>query len=70
MSKIRSGYTQCACRDCFEITISSDVRKPELCSDGEAAGCDGGECQVLPDLCPACTEAECDGDCEMAREAL
>jgi hypothetical protein len=43
-----SGYTNCACRDCFEIAISSDESKPELCSDCEESGCsaDGdSECQ-------------------------
>lgn len=41
-----SGYTDCACRDCFEIAITSDG--PALCGDCEAAGCDvegEGECQ-------------------------
>jgi len=44
-----SGYTHCACRDCFNIAISSDTGEPELCSDCEAAGCslqaNDGECQ-------------------------
>ena len=40
-----SGYTDCACRDCFDVAVSSDTSKPELCSDCEDAGCDGGECQ-------------------------
>ena len=35
-----SGYTDCACRDCFDITVSSDVSKPELCSDCAEAGCE------------------------------
>jgi hypothetical protein len=34
-----SGYTACACRDCFDCTVSSDVTKPELCSDCFEAGC-------------------------------
>jgi hypothetical protein len=33
-------YTYCACRDCMYTTVSSDTRKPELCSDCEDAGCD------------------------------
>ena len=42
-----SGYTECACRDCFEIAISSDVTRPEMCSDCDEAGCDGdGECDA------------------------
>lgn len=43
-----SGYTHCACRDCFDETISSDTRRPELCSLCEEAGCDAdgdSECQ-------------------------
>lgn len=41
-----SGYTHCACRDCFDLLVSSDTRKPALCSDCEEAGCEmnGGEC--------------------------
>jgi hypothetical protein len=35
-----SGYTDCACRGCFDIAISSDMRVPELCGDCENAGCD------------------------------
>ena len=45
-----SGYTHCACRDCFDDTISSNVRDPELCSMCEDSDCarevdGGGECQ-------------------------
>lgn len=44
-----SGYTYCACRDCSDDTVSSDMADPELCSLCEDAGCtrevDGGsEC--------------------------
>lgn len=35
-----SGYTDCACRDCFDIAISSNVRKRALCLDCKEAGCD------------------------------
>lgn len=35
-----SGYTHCACRDCFDISVSSDTRKPELCLLCKDAGCD------------------------------
>lgn len=41
---MESGYTHCACRDCFDIAISSDMRQPELCSDCEEAGCDETGC--------------------------
>lgn len=34
-----SGYTYCACRDCFDETVSSDDSKPELCELCEDAGC-------------------------------
>lgn len=44
-----SGYTDCACRDCFDVAISSDIEacRPGLCGDCEDAGCDphgAGEC--------------------------
>ncbi len=38
-----SGYTDCGCRDCFDVTVSADMRRPELCSDCEEAGCEVGE---------------------------
>lgn len=34
-----SGYTPCACRDCMDVTVSSDTSKPELCSECTEAGC-------------------------------
>lgn len=34
-----SGYTPCACRDCKDTTVSSDVTKRELCADCKDAGC-------------------------------
>jgi hypothetical protein len=34
-----SGYTDCACRDCFDVAMS-DVRRHPLCSDCEDAGCE------------------------------
>lgn len=36
----QSGYTPCACRDCMDTTVSSDVTKPELCSNCKDAGCE------------------------------
>lgn len=36
----RSGYTPCACRDCMDIAMSSDMTKPELCSECKDAGCE------------------------------
>jgi hypothetical protein len=35
----QSGCTPCACRDCMDVTVSSDTSKPELCSECEDAGC-------------------------------
>lgn len=35
-----SGYTPCACRDCFDIAISANVRRPELCTLCALLGCD------------------------------
>lgn len=34
-----SGYTNCACRDCMDITVSSDMSSPDLCSECLTAGC-------------------------------
>jgi hypothetical protein len=41
----KSGYTDCACRDCFDVAIGKAGEA--LCSDCEAAGCEAnnGECQ-------------------------
>lgn len=36
----KSGYTPCACRDCFETSISSNMNVPELCWACEDAGCE------------------------------
>jgi len=37
--KPQSGYTLCACRDCMDAVMSSDVENPELCEECENAGC-------------------------------
>ncbi len=34
-----SGYTDCACRDCFDIAVSDDMAKPDLCWECSEAGC-------------------------------
>lgn len=47
-----SGYTDCACRDCFDISISSDITRPELCLLCKDAGCDAtgeSECERTDD---------------------
>lgn len=36
----QSGYTPCACRDCMDTTMPSDMTKPELCSECADAGCE------------------------------
>ena len=43
-----SGYTTCACRDCFEATVSGADDEAALCSGCVAAGCspDDGECEA------------------------
>jgi hypothetical protein len=44
---VSSGYTYCACRDCFDIAVSADTDQPELCLLCKDAGCtpNDGECQ-------------------------
>lgn len=54
-----SGYTHCACRDCFEVVMSNDMANPDLCDNCSEAGCEpDSECCVEPELeapeCPAC----------------
>jgi hypothetical protein len=34
-----SGYSDCACRDCFDIAITSDG-SPAFCTECEEAGCE------------------------------
>lgn len=46
---MKSGYTYCACRDCFEIVVSSDMGIPDLCEACLDEGCDPdgeGECSA------------------------
>ena len=57
-----SGYTHCACRDCFEIVVSDDTSKPDYCEDCIEAGCN--ECQGvvgMPQEC-LCDMQECQDD--------
>lgn len=37
---VTSGYTECACRDCFEIAVSRNVNNPDFCHECEEAGCE------------------------------
>ena len=64
-----SGYTHCGCRDCFDIAISSDMTKQELCLLCEDADCrvwDGTEssfeweCQRLDGIDIDLEDCECD----------
>lgn len=46
---MNSGYTACACRDCFETSVSDNMDHPDLCNECEEAGCDlESECSVEP----------------------
>lgn len=36
----QSGYAPCACRDCMDTTMSSDMAQPELCAECADAGCE------------------------------
>ena len=39
-SKLKqSGYTPCACRDCFETAVSDNMAKPDFCHECVSAGC-------------------------------
>lgn len=41
-----SGYTYCACRDCFETVVSADINVPDFCDECEKSGCElDKECQ-------------------------
>jgi len=52
-----SGYTDCACRDCFDIAVSDDMDAPDLCGDCEDAGCDDtGESECSRDDAYGCDE--------------
>lgn len=43
-----SSYTDCRCRDCFEIAISNDRASPDFCWECEENGCtDDHECQIV-----------------------
>ncbi len=45
MTMENTGYTDCQCRDCFEIAIASDDGS-HFCHECEDAGCDDdGECK-------------------------
>lgn len=52
-----SGYTHCACRDCFEIVVSDDMSSPDFCEDCLAAGCE-------PDS--ECCSPHAYGGCDLA----
>lgn len=60
-----SGYTHCACRDCFETVVSDDMTKPDFCQACEDAGCEhDSECaaDVFCTECGAMID-DADEDC-------
>lgn len=71
----QSGYTSCACRDCMDVTASSDTSKPELCEECTEAGCEAyrpgdTEYEALPAHMRECQRDDaygeptaCDDDC-------
>lgn len=58
----RSGYTPCACRDCMDTTVSSDVTKPELCTECKGAGCEPWRTSDVPMSTWYGTTYECQRD--------
>jgi len=48
-------YTDCACRDCFEIAIGEPGEA--FCSDCEAAGCPGGKTECCAPGAYGCLDA-------------
>ncbi len=45
-----SGYTDCACRDCFDVAVSDDMNNPDLCLLCAEAGCSrDGDCDCQRD---------------------
>lgn len=45
------GYVDCACTTCFDVAVCSapageacDSHEHHLCSECDAAGCEGGDC--------------------------
>lgn len=57
-----SGYTHCACRDCMDVAVSSDVSKPELCGLCEEAGCEPWKTSDVPTGTWYGTSFECQRD--------
>ena len=65
-----SGYTQCRCRDCFEIAVSDDDDSPDFCGACEEAGCeDDSECLARCEYCYSSDHEtdECDADARCER---
>jgi hypothetical protein len=44
-----SSYTHCACRDCMDVTVSSNPARPELCELCHAAGCGDPDATTWPE---------------------
>lgn len=52
-----SGYTSCACRDCFETAVSEAMDIPDLCNACVEAGCDcDGESECLRNDAYSCDD--------------
>lgn len=51
-----SGYTACACRDCFDIAIG--IAGEAMCNDCEEAGCEAGEHECCRSDAYGCEETE------------
>ncbi len=61
------GYCDCACRDCFDIAITS-TKRLALCNECSAAGCDRSgesECCRPPEDEDAMIEREIKEDIEL-----
>lgn len=57
-----SGYTPCACRDCMDVAVSSDVSKPEPCSACCKAGCEPWKTSDTPEVTWYGTTYDCQRD--------
>jgi hypothetical protein len=47
-----TGYTHCACRDCFEVAIGEQGKA--LCHNCGSSGCEPGDHECQADPCDGC----------------
>lgn len=59
LESTQSGWTCCACRDCMDIAMSSDVSRPELCSDCKEADCEPHNAQAAEETSQPSWVFEC-----------